>query len=51
VVWCRVQEGDLDHMRDLREAFLAVVEPVLPEQFLISIANSRIYAKQPGSFM
>jgi len=25
-IWRRVQEGDLDHMRVLIEAFLAVVE-------------------------
>jgi hypothetical protein len=49
-VWRRVQEGDLDHMRALIEAFLAVVERVLPEQFLEGITGSRIYAKQPGSF-
>jgi hypothetical protein len=33
-VWRRVQEDDLDHMRVLIEAFLAVVERVLPEQYL-----------------
>ncbi|BCG84463.1 hypothetical protein MesoLj113c_05730 [Mesorhizobium sp. 113-3-9] len=49
-VWRRVQEGDLDHMRALIEAFLTVVERVLPEQFLASVTGSRIYAKQPGSF-
>ncbi|MBS7532282.1 hypothetical protein KHC28_01265, partial [Ancylobacter sonchi] len=48
-VWRRVQEGDLDHMRALIEAFLAVVERVLPEQFLLSVTDSRIYVKQPGS--
>lgn len=50
-VWRRVQEGDLDHMRALIEAFLAVVERVLPEQFLLSVTDSKIYVKQPGSFL
>jgi hypothetical protein len=50
-VWRRVQEGDLDHMRVLIEAFLAVVERVLPEQFLEKITGERVYAKQPGSFL
>lgn len=49
-VWRRVQEGDLDHMRVLIEAFLSVVERVLPEQFLKSITGNRIYVAQPGSF-
>jgi hypothetical protein len=49
-VWRRVQEGDLDHMRVLIEAFLAVVERVLPEQFLEKITAQRVFAKQPGSF-
>jgi len=50
-IWRRVQEGDLDHMRVLIEAFLAVVERVLPEQFLEKITGQRIFAKQPGSFV
>ncbi len=49
-VWRRVQEGDLDHMRVLIEAFLAVVERVLPEQFLEKVTGQRVFAKQPGSF-
>ena len=49
-IWRRVQEGDLDHMRVLIEAFLAVVERVLPEQFLEKITARRVFAKQPGSF-
>lgn len=49
-VWRRVQEGDLDHMRALIEAFLSVAERVLPEQFLAAVSGTRIYAKQPGSF-
>ena len=48
-VWRRVQEGDLDHLRVLIEAYLAVVERVLPEQFLEHIAAQRVFAKQPGS--
>lgn len=49
-IWRRVQEGDLDHMRVLIEAFLAVVERVLPEQFLEKVTAQRVFAKQPGSF-
>ena len=49
-IWRRVQEGDLDHMRVLIEAFLTVVERVLPEQFLERITGQRVLAKQPGSF-
>lgn len=48
-VWRRVQEGDLDHLRVLIEAFLAVVERVLPEQFLEKVTGQRIFVKQPGS--
>ncbi len=48
-LWRRVQEGDLDHMRVLIEAFLAVAERTLPEQFLEKITGQRIAAKQPGS--
>jgi len=49
-IWRRVQEGDLDHMRVLIEAFLTVVERVLPEQYLERITGQRVLAKQPGSF-
>jgi hypothetical protein len=49
-VWRRVQEGDLDHMRVLIEAFLTAIERVLPEQFLEKITAQRVFAKQPGSF-
>jgi hypothetical protein len=49
-IWRRVQEGDLDHMRVLIEAFLTVVERVLPEQFLERVTGQRVLAKQPGSF-
>jgi hypothetical protein len=48
-VWRRVQEGDHDHLRVLVEAYLAVVERVLPEQFLERITAQRVFAKQPGS--
>ena len=40
----------INHMRVLIEAFLAVVERVLPEQFLEKITAQRIFAKLPGSF-
>lgn len=50
-VWRRVQEGDHDHLRVLVEAYLAVVERVLPEQFLEHIITAqRVFAKQPGSW-
>jgi hypothetical protein len=49
-VWRRVQEGDLDHLRVLIEAFLAVVERVLPEQFLEQVTGQKFFVKQPGSF-
>jgi hypothetical protein len=49
-VWRRVQEGDHDHLRVLVEAYLAVVERVLPEQFLERISAQRVFAKQPGSW-
>jgi hypothetical protein len=37
-------------MRALIEAFLTVVERVLPEQFLERVTGQRIVAKQPGLF-
>jgi hypothetical protein len=49
-IWRRVQEGDLDQMRVLIEAFLAVVERVLPEQFLEKVTGQRVFAKLSGSF-
>jgi|SRR5271166_4235757 len=49
-IWRRVQEGELDHMRALIEAFLTVVDRVLPEQFLEKVTGQRVFAKQPGSF-
>ena len=38
-----------DHLRVLIEAFLAVVERVLPEQFLEQVTGQRVFAKQPGA--
>jgi hypothetical protein len=49
-VWRRVQEGDLDHMRVLIEAALVVVERILPQEFLASVMDVKVHAKQPGSF-
>jgi hypothetical protein len=49
-LWRRVQEGDLDHLQVLIEAFLFVVERILPEQFLEAVSGQRVYAKQPGCF-
>lgn len=49
-VWRRVQEGDHDHLRVLVEAYLAVIERVLPEQFLERITAQRVFAKQPGAW-
>jgi hypothetical protein len=37
-------------MRVIIEAFLAVVERVLPEQFLATVTGQQIVAKHPGSF-
>ncbi|HXK19048.1 MAG TPA: hypothetical protein VNG33_14650, partial [Polyangiaceae bacterium] len=48
-VWRRVQEGDLDHMRALIEAFLVAVERILPQQFLEKIIGRRVFVKMPGS--
>ncbi len=50
-VWRQVQEGDHDHIRVLVEAYLAVVERVLPEQFLERITAQRVFAKQPGAWL
>lgn len=48
-IWQRVQQGDLDHMRVLIEAFLAIVERVLPQHFLAGVSGKHISAKQPGA--
>jgi hypothetical protein len=50
-VWRRVQEGDLDHMRVLIEAFLAAAERILPEQYLALASGMSIHARQPGSIL
>ncbi len=47
-IWRRVQEGDLDHMRVIIEAFLQVVERILPEKFLVEITGKKIAVHQPG---
>ncbi|WP_460233085.1 YaaC family protein [Agrobacterium radiobacter] len=49
-LWRRVQEGDLDEMRVLIEAFLVVAERVLPEQFLGRIVGKPVIVKQPNAF-
>lgn len=49
-IWRRVQHGDLDHFRVLVEAYLAVVERILPEQFLEQVLGQRVHAKLTGSF-
>lgn len=49
-LWRRVQEGDLDHVRVLVEAFLSVAERVLPQQFLEQITSRNVRAKHPGSW-
>lgn len=48
-IWRRVQEGDLDHVRALIEAFLAVVERVLPQEFLEQVSGQRIFAAPRGT--
>jgi hypothetical protein len=50
-LWRRIQEGDLDHLRALIEAFLAAVERILPEQFLESITKEKMSVAQPGSWL
>jgi hypothetical protein len=49
-LWRRIQEGDLDNVRALIEAFLAVAERVLPQEFLEHITGQQVLAHQPGSF-
>jgi hypothetical protein len=49
-IWRRVQEGDLDQVRILIEAFLAIVERILPHEFLEKITGQRVIVKEPGSF-
>lgn len=49
-LWRRVQEGDLDYMRVLIEAYLDSIERILPEQFLETITGQTVITRQPGSF-
>jgi hypothetical protein len=49
-LWRRVQEGDLDHMRAIIEAFLTIVERVLPEEFLEKVLNQKVHARQPFGY-
>lgn len=49
-VWRRVQEGDLDQVRVLIEAFLATAERILPHEFLEKITGQKVFVKEPGSF-
>ncbi len=48
-IWRRVQEGDLDHMKILIEAFLAAVERILPQEFLEKISGQKFIVSEPGS--
>ena len=48
-LWRRVQEGDLDYMRVLIEAYLDSIERVLPEEYLSKITGQIVIAKQPGA--
>jgi hypothetical protein len=48
-IWRRVQEGDLDHVRALIEAFLSVVERVLPQEFLEQVTGHRVFAAPRGT--
>lgn len=50
-IWRRIQEGDLDHLRAVIEAFLSVAERVLPDQFLARVLGARLYVNQPGGFL
>ena len=50
-IWRLIQEGELDHMRVIIEAFLVVVERVLPEEFLHKIIGQFMSVKQPGAFV
>jgi hypothetical protein len=49
-LWRSTQEGDGDQMKILIEAFLAVVERVLPEQFLQTLLAEKIIAGLPTRF-
>jgi hypothetical protein len=49
-IWRRIQEGDLDHLRVVIEAFLSAAERVLPDQFLARVLGARLFVNQPGAF-
>ncbi|MCF9004954.1 YaaC family protein [Pseudomonas syringae] len=48
--WRRVEGGDWDEHLTLVKMTLDIFERVLPEQFLESITDQRIYSKVPGTF-
>jgi hypothetical protein len=48
--WRRIEGGDWDEHLALVKNAVGVFERLLPEQFLESIINERINAKQPGGF-
>ena len=49
-LWRRIQDGDLDHLRALIDAFIAVVERILPQAFLETVVGQPVFARQPGGF-
>jgi hypothetical protein len=49
--WRRVEGGDWDHHLALIKTTLGVFERLLPQQFLESILNESVYARQPGSLI
>jgi len=38
-LWRRILDGDLDHLRTLIEAFIAVAERILPQAFLETVTG------------
>ena len=48
-LWRQIQEGDLDNLKALIDAFLTVAERILPEQFLESVTGERTFVAQPGT--
>ena len=49
-LWRRIQDGDLDHLRALIDAFIAVAERILPQAFLETVAGQPVFARQPAGF-
>ena len=47
-LWRRIQDGDLDHLRALIDAFIAVVERILPQAFLETVVGQPVFARQPA---